>query len=165
MITGTFSVEDLVAATWVHLRPRRALAVICIFILALFVLALGFTFLVIHREPKLLDWLLLLLVPLMTIFLIIWVPHNCRRMYKQRKDLQRECVFTVSDNGLSFKSVDFEGKKPWSDYLKWKEGKLVFLIYMSDEVYQLVPKHFFATQADVKSFRDTLSRYVKRSKA
>ncbi len=165
MITGTFRAEDLIAATWVYMRPRRALAIVGIFMLALFFVALGYIFLAIRREPELLDWLLLLLVPLTTLFLLIWVPYNCRRMYKQRKDLQRECSFIVSDEGLSFKSMDAEGKKSWSDYLKWKEGKLVFLIYMSDEVYQLVPKHFFATEADVTLFRDTLSRNVKRSKA
>ncbi len=108
---------------------------------------------------------MLLLVPVAAITVLFWVPYKCRRAYEQRKDLHRECTFTPSDEGLSFKSVDVEGKKAWSDYLKWKEGKSVFLLYMSDNLYQLVPKRFFATGADIDAFRDTLSRRVKRSEA
>ena len=93
---------------------------------------------------------------------MIWfiVPYKCRRAYAQRKDLQRECTFLPSEEGLAFKSADTEGEKRWSDYLKWKEGKSVFLLYMSDNLYQLVPKRFFASEADIERFRDILTRKI-----
>ena len=63
MITGTFRPEDLVAASWVHARPRRRLAVVGLVLLALFFLTLGNVFFGSRREPEWQDWLMLLLVP------------------------------------------------------------------------------------------------------
>lgn len=162
MLTGTIQVEDLISANWVHIRPRRTLALIDITLLALFFLAVILAFFGGRREPDWQDWLMLLLVPCVATIVAFVVPYKCRRAYEQRKDLQKECTLLPSDEGLSFKSADVEGMKAWSDYLKWKEGKSVFLLYVSDNLYQLVPKRFFATEADIENFRDTLTRRVKR---
>jgi hypothetical protein len=71
----------------------------------------------------------------------------------------------VSEAGLHFSTEGMAGTKPWTDYLRWKEGKDVILIYMSDDLYQMMPKRFFASDADLQAFREYLSQRVKSAAA
>lgn len=61
----------------------------------------------------------------------VLLPLKSRRAFEQRKDLQRPCSFTASDAGLLFATEGTTSMKPWSDYLKWKEGDAVLLLYIT----------------------------------
>lgn len=52
--------------------------------------------------------------------------------------------------------------KPWSDYLRWKEGGKCFLLYMSDNLFQIVPKRFFHSDSDIDTFREMLTMRIGR---
>jgi hypothetical protein len=162
MIKGTFTPNDLASANWVHIRPRRSLAMVGLVLIALCFWALWFSFFgpmaAMSQWP---GWAILAFFGYVGAW-AAFVPYKVRRTFLQRKDLQRECVFSPSEAGLGFNSLDAEVLKPWSDYLKWKEGKGAFLLYLSDSMYQLVPKRFFDSEAEVISFRETLKANVSR---
>jgi len=69
-------------------------------------------------------------------------------------------VFVASDDGFTIQMENALVKKPWSDFLKWKEGKTLFVVYISDNMFQLVPKRFFSLPEDVTSFRNLLNAKV-----
>jgi MFS family permease len=162
-IRGIFSAADLVSATWVHLRPRRSLAIVgagLLFALAWAIWAAFFGRFTNHQAWQ--GWAFVgVLVYLIAAF-GVGIPYKCRRAYRQRKDLQRECSFAATDQGVGFSSDAMSGTKPWADYLKWKEGKRLFLLYMSDNLYQVIPKRFFASESEVDSFRETLRANISR---
>jgi hypothetical protein len=166
MIQGTFTERDLRAADWTNLRPRRSLAIVGFLLALLYCWALWFAFFGSRPfEPEWMRWVMLL-VPLYFLWMFaVWLPYKVRKTYLQRKDLQRPCTYVPSADGLGAETDGASGVKPWTDYLKWKEGKSVFLLYMSDEMFQIIPKHFFSSPDDLASFRRLVNEKVARHEA
>lgn len=165
-VRGIFTAEDLIAANLIHMRPRKAYAVVgsILLVLAFAASVAGFVKTSAQDEwwskwvgPGLLTYLALLF--------FMWMPYRARRHFRQRKDLQRECSFIPSDEGLEYTGPDGHSKKPWSDYLKWKEGRTHFLLYLADSYYQMVPKRFFTEPQQVDIFRSLLESKVRRREA
>ncbi|HEY4146086.1 YcxB family protein [Pinirhizobacter sp.] len=66
----------------------------------------------------------------------------------------------VTSAGVAARTEQGNSVKPWSDYLKWKEGKSVFLLYLSDHMFQIVPKRFFAAHEDIDAFRNVIRQSI-----
>jgi len=164
--SGTYTAEDLVWASWVHLRPRRSLAIAGLILLAL---ALGLTSITfVNGNPHEAGWERWVVPGFLLYFALafgVGIPYKCRRAYQQRKDLQRPCTFCAQEEGLQFSTEGISGTKAWSDYVKWKEGRSSFLIYMSDNLYQVMPKRFLGSDTEVGAFRELLQRKVARREA
>jgi hypothetical protein len=151
-----YTPQDFVAANWIHWRPRAVLGWLGILIASLFAVALVDSFFL-HSEPAgWLDWAALGVPAYFAYFFGVHLPYKCRKAYRQRKDLQRECEFVADGSTLKLETLGGSMNKPWSDYLKWKEGKAAFLVYMSDNVYHLLPKRCFESEADIGKFRELL---------
>jgi hypothetical protein len=160
MIAGTFEPKDLLAASWVHLRPRRAYAIVGSFLLASFLWAGWLSFF--GKNARSDDWGRWIIPGVIGyfVFYLVWIPLQTRRTFKQRKDLQREVSIAIVDAGLEQTTQDSHGVKPWGDYLRWKEGKDLFLLYISDNMYQVVPKRFFSSVVEIDEFRTLLRKNV-----
>jgi hypothetical protein len=148
------------------MRPRRSLAVVGIILVALGV-GLALVMLV-SGNPQETNWATFIVPGVLLYFALIFglgIPYKCRRAFSQRKDLQRPCTFHTEEKGLRFSTEGISGTKAWSDYFKWKEGKNCFLIYMSDNMYQVIPKRFLESESEVRTFREILQRNVARREA
>ena len=160
-LKGRIVVGDLLAAQWVHVRPRRSLAIAGILLLGLtaFVTVASF---VGHRQsladPK--AWILPGILAYLAFVAFVWVPGKVRRSYSQRKDFQHEIRMMVTSAGIEARTEQGYSEKPWSDYLKWKEGKSVFLLYLSDQLFQIVPKRFFVARGDIDTFRGVIRQSI-----
>lgn len=51
----------------------------------------------------------------------------------------------ISEEGIVWKSEGSSVSRRWSEYLKWKEGKRVILVYLEPVGYQVIPKSFFSS--------------------
>jgi hypothetical protein len=151
-----YSLDDLLAGAWLHYRRK------------LVVLAFGLVFLAYaayNLSPEVPGWAYWI-----PVFCILWIlvvvaigiPYRCRREFAQRRDLRHQFTFAPDKSGLRITTETLSGTKPWSDYLKWKEGHAVFLLYMSDRMFTIVPKRFFASPADALAFRELVSGNVLR---
>jgi hypothetical protein len=78
------------------------------------------------------------------------------RTYRQRRGLQREVRYIVSDAGLTGENVNGRMTTPWGDYHRWKEGPQSFLLYLSNDLFHVIPKRFFGSKSDVVAFREML---------
>lgn len=160
-LKGRVVVSDLLAAQWVHVRPRRSLAVAGVLLLGLTIFVMVASF-VGHRQ-SLTDptaWILPGILAYLAFTAFVWVPRKVRRSFSQRKDLQHEISMMATSAGIEARTEQGYGVKPWSDYLKWKEGKSVFLLYLSDHLFQIVPKHFFSARGDIDAFRDLIRQSI-----
>lgn len=167
MIKGTYTADDLIAAQRLHLRPRPVLRVVGIVLLALACVAAVAMFVgpVAADTPSVVKWALLASIAYFPILFAVLIPYRARRSFRQRKDLQRETSFAASEDGIHLQGENMQGTKPWSDYLKWKEGKRTFLVYLSDNMFHVVPKRFFDPESEVAGFRALLEQKVPRGKA
>jgi len=160
-LKGRIAVEDLMTAQWVHVRPRRSFAVVGILLLGLgvFIWADSFS----GRRQWLTNptnWILPGVFAYLAFMAFIWIPRKIRLSYNQRKDFRHEISMVVTNAGVASHTEQGNGMRPWSDYLKWKEGKSIFLLYLSDQMFQMVPKRFFATHEDIDAFRSIVRHSI-----
>lgn len=161
---GTLQPEDFLSAQWLHIKPRRSFATVGVFLLALMLWALWFSFFSGRQlQAGWEGWLIIGVLSYSLFIFFIYIPLKIRRNYRQRKELRKEFIFVATDNSLN---VEFENGhyiQAWTDYLKWKEGRNLFLLYHSDNRYQAIPKRFFHSAGDIDVFREMLQEKVKRN--
>ena len=165
MISGTFEAKDMQSANWVHLRPRRAYLITGVLLLLLFLWAIWYSFFVSAKADDWGGWIMLGVLAYFVLSFGVWMPLRSNRSFRQRKDLQRPVSFELTDAGLSVSTPDGHGVKPWSDYHRWKEGRHVFLLYLSDNMYQVFPKRFFTSIDEIDQFRNLVRQKVSGGEA
>jgi hypothetical protein len=156
-LRGTLSARDVLAAQWLHIKPRPTYTVVGIVLLAAAVWALWFSFSIPDLYGN--GWLLIGSLAFIAA-LGLWLPYSTVRTYRQRRGMQRQLRMVPSDAGLLAENETGQATVPWSDFLKWKEGNRAFLLYVSDDMFHVVPRHFFQSETDVAAFRDILAAKV-----
>lgn len=158
-LSGTLTATDLVVAQWVDIKPRPAFAIVGIALLATGIWAIWYSFSVPSLRGN--GWLLLGSLGLMAA-LAVRIRYKAIRIYRQRRAMQRSIRLEPTDTGLFSKSETGHGITPWSDFLKWKEGNGLFLLYVSDDMFHIVPKRFFNSEDDISEFRKILTTNVSQ---
>ena len=112
-------------------------------------------------EPPAVTWWLLAAIIYLSLLSFVWWPYRIRKLFNQSKALQRDFRLTPNERGVLVSNEDGEMTLPWSDYRKWKESEKVFLIYLTDAQFQVVPKRLFASASDIEAFRSVLKARIK----
>jgi hypothetical protein len=105
-------------------------------------------------------WALLAFLGYLFFYLALVLPNKWKRIYRQQKSLRMPYRLEITEEGISGKTEKMQGSNPWSDYVRWKEGNGVFLLYWSDSLFQVIPLRFFATEGQIESFRGLLREKV-----
>lgn len=71
--------------------------------------------------------------------LFISIPRNAKNQFKQNRALRNEISMEVSAQGINFKSASGESKLIWSDIHKWKQGNGLYLLYITNTMFHMVP--------------------------
>jgi len=165
-ISGNLLPEDYVHAQYLHLRPRRTFKILGFLILIAVTWAAWYMF---FGGGSNVPGATKLMLPAAGIYLLFfffaYIPWKTRRTYRQQKSLQREFRICFGDAGLSAENEIGNATTPWSDYTKWKENEHLFLLYVSDPVYHMIPKRLFNDSDDVSQLRQILSASVSRDAA
>lgn len=106
---GTLRAEDVLAAQWLHVKPRPFYAIVGVFLLMLAASALWFSFSIPALRAN--GWLLAVPIALL-VGCAMWVPYR------------------------------------------------VFLLYIADDAFQIIPKRFFQSETDVGLFRELLKAKI-----
>jgi hypothetical protein len=91
------------------------------------------------------------LVELVVSFL--YLPWKVRILHKQQKDLASPFTYSWDGEFLEAKGVNGQSKRQWSNYVKCKENKNLFLLYHSDVLFEMFPKYWFHDQNQIAEFR------------
>jgi len=153
MIKGALLQRDYVQAQFLHMRPRKAFAVVGVLLLCLAGVAL---FLGDGALP---------LVGALTFLaaqFFVYIPWRARRAFTQYKALSEPVTITLQDDGLCFEREHGNGILPWSQIVKWKGSRDLFLLYPADHIFHLVPRHFFESEAAFSAFRSTVVARIGR---
>ena len=157
-LTYTISFDDYKQSAWVHMRPRRSIAILGVFFLVLAATGLGlsvFNFLTKGQDGKA---LLMILVPFgcLVIYHFVWFPYKLRQTYQQLKLLQLEHTAEISEACLFCKNQHGQATLPWDVFHRWKSGKQLVLLYQADTLYHLFPRRAFASEEDFNTFQTIL---------
>jgi len=161
-LRGKLTDHDLRSAAWLHSAPRTFFAVLGLLVLSLVAWALWLAFFSSRPDPGWGKWVVLAVLAYLLTHYLIYVPFHLKRQYRQYKALQRELHLSPDASGLTVATENGKGTVPWSDFRSWKENKSLFMLYVTDRLYHLVPKHFFASPRDIDDFRAMLQRLVGR---
>jgi YcxB-like protein len=158
-LRGTLSARDVLAAQWLHIKPRPTYTVIGVILLIAALWALWFSFSLPDLRSN--GWLLVGALAVIATF-GFWLPYRTVRSYRQRKGMQRQLRMVPTEPGLLGENETGQATVPWADFLKWKEGNGAFLLYVSDDVFHIVPKRFFQSANDIAGFREMLAAKIGR---
>lgn len=78
--------------------------------------------------------------------LYLIIPFNAKRQYKQHAALRSEMTLSVSQQGISFKNKSGESTLQWDEIDKWKRGKGVILLYISSNMFHMVPSRALSNE-------------------
>jgi len=163
LIKGKLSLDDCKKAQWLHLRPRPLLKYIGIILLSLFT----FIFIVSSYEAifkGVLDRRILIFWACFAYiaFFCFFYPLRVKRLYRQHKLLKAPIDYEFRESGIKIKSPSVDANLGWDTFIKWKEGKKLFILYQNDALMNIVPKRFFNSEDDIIAFRQLLGSNIKK---
>lgn len=161
-LKGALREKDLRVAAWMHIAPRKTYAILGLLVLASAICALWLAFFGSKPDSGWAKWAVLASLVYLPAHFFLYVPYRLRRHFRQFKALQREQLLATTDTGLTTATEDGSATVPWSDLLRWKESNALFMLYVADSTYCLIPKRFFASEADIQGFRGILKSKVAR---
>jgi hypothetical protein len=97
----------------------------------------------------------LVLMPVLT-------PYNARAAFRESKALSEPQEMTWNDEGLAFAASTWTATPPWSQFLKWREGKSYYLLYSSRGSFRIVPKRAFKDETVRAAFERAIREKIAR---
>jgi YcxB-like protein len=152
---GSIKERDYIMAQFLHIRPRPVFTVIGTLLLAVLTWAvfMGFSSLLLFGA-----------IAYLIVFFFVYTPWWARKTFLQYKALSESVSMQVRSDGLFFKRQNGEELVPWSYIVKWRNNKKLLLLYPANNVFYIVPNHFFAKQEDYITFIDTVKGYLGNAK-
>ncbi len=84
--------------------------------------------------------MLILITPLTNLFLL---PPQAKRLFRQNKEVSAPLEIEFSEKGMKLTNSFGHSERVWSHFVKWKEDEQGFLLYHSEQMFNLIPKRFF----------------------
>ena len=165
IIQGVLDWKDYLHALRLHMQPRPWLKITGYILLTFFIIAFAYIIFGFFNNKSNLPTIFG--ISFFFLYLLAWysiyVPYKAKKVYKQQKSLQIPFEVVVTKEGLNCSNEIGKSSIPWSNFLKWKENKNLFLIYHSDVIFQMLPKRLFKDLDELNSFRLVLSSNIKKA--
>jgi len=69
---------------------------------------------------------------------------RARKNFRQQSEAHHETTWTFGEDDLAIEHVNGFVKKPWGDFVKWRDCGDMILIYVTDFNYMIIPQHGFS---------------------
>ncbi|MCC4597917.1 YcxB family protein [Xanthomonas campestris pv. phormiicola] len=160
MISGIISVDDYLAAQRLHQRRplRRALVLTATLLLAGVPLVIVGTSDAVCVVGGMLGGIggggLIGLA-----LLYGWkLPRKLRRLHAQQAALRHAITYAWDETGLEVRWSGGQARRPWTDFIRYRESPQVLLLYHNDMLFDMVPTSWFADAAQREAFRRLAAR-------
>ncbi|KEZ95428.1 hypothetical protein A11M_0121175 [Xanthomonas vasicola pv. vasculorum NCPPB 895] len=165
MITATISLEDHLAAQWLHARNSSKRVIVFLAVLLL----IGVVLLQLTDAGQIIGPVLIGsggggLIGLALLH-ICGLPRRITRLHVQRAALRHAYTYAWDENGLEITWADGHFRRSWSDDIRVRESERVLLLYRNDRLFELFCPHWFAGRAQYDAFRQLALPVGKTSKA
>lgn len=160
VLRGQFEEADYIAAQFLNRKSRASAVIFAIGVGAVLAVAAWGWWYGFRRETFVLLGALLGGVFGGPLCQRLYIPWKARRVFHQQKSFQRSFEFAWNEDGIEAKNDFGHNRFPWSDILRWREDKRLFVLTLSDAACLMVPKRMFPADAAVAEFRDALLRNI-----
>ena len=82
----------------------------------------------------------------------IFLPRKVKKLYAQYKGIALPITLQWDAMRLIGQSETGRGERQWKDYAKVKENDLVFLLYITDYLFEVIPKGWFSEPQMLQEF-------------
>ena len=151
MITVSVTLDDYISAHCIHhARMRKAM-----YVASVIVVAIGTTGAALDAKT----WPIIAICGGIGGILGQWwedrlgLPNKVRKLYNQFKGISEPATISWDAEYIEGKGEHGYGKRRWKDNIRLKENDEVFLLYVTDQLWEAVPKRCFANQAQIDEFR------------
>ena len=149
-ISGLFTAEDLIAAQRIHRIP----AIRRIRIVAAVILAAGVARLALARQP---DGIVLLCAGAAALAseaftAYVLLPSRARKLHAQQADFHEPVCYSWDDEAVEARGFGGQSRRLWAHYVKVQEGPDTILLYHNDQLYEAIPKRWFADASQLEAF-------------
>jgi hypothetical protein len=94
--------------------------------------------------------------------LFFLIPAKAKKQYKLNRVLRNNIKLSILDDGFKFKNEIGESKLHWADIQKWKYSGEIYLLYISSNMFHIVPSKAFPSDCDLSKI---LSEHVGPKKS
>ena len=159
-IQQDINAADCRRAMFLHLRPRPVFAVAGVLMLVLFLLVLGSSLCSPNRWDR--GTFIIIGVLLYLVAYFFWfLPRQASKRFKQTQFMKHEATCVIDNIGLHTTSELGHSDIPWDHFHKWKMGKSMILLYVTDTTYFIFPKRFFSGES-WDEFKTTVESQLKK---
>jgi hypothetical protein len=173
-----YTFDDLREANAAHARRRAGRAPL--FLWAFFILLAVAFFLILQshergvgpRAPKrppsslvdLLDhykvlvWAVLFVMS--WVFISYWNKRQMLKRFDAEPTIHQVQRVDITNDGLTHSSLVSSTTYKWDAFVRHAESPNLFLLYLNDTTFDLIPKRAFRDAADADAFRDFLARTI-----
>lgn len=149
-ITLNITQADVLAAQRLHWKSNRnKLSIIVSYVLTLIPAFYCYT------QNQWVLACLWLIVPRIWLAVFWWVvlPRQARQQYLRQIHLHQPQTLSWDTHSLTFRTVHRSGKIGWGELVKYRENHNIVLLYVTDNLFQILPKRCFDSEAALASFR------------
>lgn len=150
--------EDFVAAQRAHQRRNasgKAQYAIGMFLMCMFI---GMAIFSIIFTPRI--WLNYTL-PLVLAAAYLYLYFFAHRMaYRRNAALFSDIALDIADEGVHIVTPHSESTVPWSRYRSWIESDKVFLLYMGERTFNIIPKRVLTPETQGE-LRELLQQHLR----
>lgn len=151
MISGRLSEDDFLAAQRLHRRRCSRGVTTVLLVVALVGIPLLFT-------DGLATGVTLMIVAICGLLgealqSRLLLPWQARRLYRQCAAYRQSFGYSWDEESLSVTSESGHARRRWSDYVKFREDERIFLLYHADNLFEMLPKAWFAGTPQIEAVR------------
>lgn len=94
------------------------------------------------------------------LLIIFYWPYRWKMYYRRQKALQASFTWEFDGDSIQTNSPLAQGTVQWEVFSRWKEGNGLFLLFQTERMMNILPKHGFASDEDVDAFRELLKEKI-----
>ncbi len=150
-INGQLTASDYLKAQYLHARPSRGMTIVFAILIGLLALGffIGLHIILVDNNPSALwgfSWPIAAIIAVFVLYYFVMLPMRVRRIYGQHKEMQVPFQHEITAEGLVSSNAFAQAKRPWGHFIRWKENKDVFMLYVSDVSFILIPRRFITPE-------------------
>jgi hypothetical protein len=146
-IEGQYLWRDFLQAQRLNTKPHFLTKIIQVIIL-LFGIAL-IIFVLLRKElAEYIPLAGVIIIAFLTIISInyLYIPYQIKKLFMQNKGGQLPFVMEIEEKTINIRNEMSNSTRLFSDYIKWKEDEKIITLYISDNMFTMIPKRFLSDE-------------------
>ena len=84
--------------------------------------------------------------------------------WKSNPSIREPVNLEVSEEGINSQGATFQSAIKWQIFTKFLESKNLFILYQSNNLFNMIPKRAFSSDEQIEQFRDLLRTMIVKSR-